>query len=316
MKTQTLRFDRCLISTAGLAALLLTGCATRPPRELGPPGPVTMPPAEPATDDLPPAVEVEVTHSVQPERPEPAPAPSRKLEPRAGEPYTVKKGETLSGIAARNGMGWRRLAEYNYLTNPDQLRAGQVILIPPGSSTPSRRSGASNQVQPPPAPLAGGRGYVVRSGDSLSVIAQRHGTSVRELKQVNDLVSDRLLVGQVLKLPEGAGPRNGSASGGGTQARTRDPRPTPEPTRPVPTPIPGDLDVEVPLDEVPEEVEAPDQDPVIDKAFPIVVQEGDTLESIASDYIVSVKAIRERNNLPAGTVLEPGQKLLIPPSVY
>jgi LysM repeat protein len=43
--------------------------------------------------------------------------------------------------------------------------------------------------------------YKVRSGDTLSQIAQRHHTTVTAIKKLNHLRSDRIDVGQVLKIP-------------------------------------------------------------------------------------------------------------------
>lgn len=57
---------------------------------------------------------------------------------------------------------------------------------------------------PVPAPPAPTNIYRVRKGDSLGVIASRHGTSVAELKQLNHLRSDAIQPGQALQLPAGA----------------------------------------------------------------------------------------------------------------
>jgi LysM repeat protein len=144
----------------------------------------------------------------------------------------------------------------------------------------------------------------------LTSVARRHNTTIQELKTVNNLRSDRLLVGQILKLPSGASKPS---------AEARRPAPEPEPAtpatairqRPTPTPVPEPV-VEEPDVEVPMAVE----DPLVDKPFTIVVMEGDTLESIAANYVVSVEKIRELNNLPANAVLKPGQKLEMPPGLY
>ena len=48
--------------------------------------------------------------------------------------YTVKKGDSLSKIAAAYGMNYKTLAEYNGITNPDLIKVGQVIKIPVADS--------------------------------------------------------------------------------------------------------------------------------------------------------------------------------------
>lgn len=48
--------------------------------------------------------------------------------------YTVKAGDTLSHIANRYGISWRKLAEYNKLANPHLIRVGQQIRIPKGGT--------------------------------------------------------------------------------------------------------------------------------------------------------------------------------------
>lgn len=60
------------------------------------------------------------------------------------------------------------------------------------------RGGGRKRVQ---QAVAGSRNYVVRSGDSLSQIADKHGVSVSTIKAVNRLKSSRIRVGQKLKIP-------------------------------------------------------------------------------------------------------------------
>jgi LysM repeat protein len=45
--------------------------------------------------------------------------------------------------------------------------------------------------------------YVVKTGDSLTKIARAHGTTVRAMRAANNLKTDRILVGQKLKVPAG-----------------------------------------------------------------------------------------------------------------
>ncbi len=47
-----------------------------------------------------------------------------------GQSYTVVSGDTLSGIGARFGVDWHKIAEINHVENPDLIYPGQVFKIP------------------------------------------------------------------------------------------------------------------------------------------------------------------------------------------
>jgi lipoprotein NlpD len=80
--------------------------------------------------------------------------------------YTVQRGDTLTRIGLNNGQGWRDLARWNNLTNPDAIEDGQVLrVVPPGASvetpgvvvrpiatTPSPASAVSSPKSEPVAP--------------------------------------------------------------------------------------------------------------------------------------------------------------------
>jgi LysM repeat protein len=105
--------------------------------------------------------------------------------------YTVKKGDTLSSIAQRNNTTWQRLAAVNNLTSPDSIRPGQQLSVPC----------SGNEQLTPPAEFTLCP-YTVKSGDTLSTIAQRYNTTTRLLLAVNNLPSaDRILSGQRLSVP-------------------------------------------------------------------------------------------------------------------
>ena len=96
--------------------------------------------------------------------------------------YTVKKGDTLSKIAAEHGTTWQQLASYNGIANANSIRAGQIIKIPGKART-----------------------YTVKKGDSLWSIAQKQlgdGSRYNEIKKLNGLNSNTINAGQVLELPE------------------------------------------------------------------------------------------------------------------
>jgi LysM repeat protein len=105
--------------------------------------------------------------------------------------YTVKAGETLSEIAVRYGTTVDRLMQLNSLRNPEDLWAGSRIQVPgagSSSSTAARSSGQAN--------------YTVKSGETLSELAERYNTSVQRLVQINNLNSpDDLWAGSRIQVP-------------------------------------------------------------------------------------------------------------------
>ena len=116
-------------------------------------------------------------------KPKPKPAPAPKPAPRPGT-YVVKAGDTLSGIASRFGTSWQELQRLNGLANANLIFPGQVLKLPGGGK---------------PAPAK--RTYVVKSGDNLSSIAARFGTSWQALAQKNGLANPNLIYpGQVLRI--------------------------------------------------------------------------------------------------------------------
>jgi LysM repeat protein len=115
---------------------------------------------------------------------------------RAGE-VVVKPGETLSEIAERYGTTVQRLMQLNNLRSPQDLWAGSRIQVPGAAS-----SGGSGN-------------YTVKPGETLSEIAERHGTTVQRLMQLNGLRSPQdLWAGSRIQVP-GAGGTSAS-----TAART------------------------------------------------------------------------------------------------
>jgi LysM repeat protein len=128
--------------------------------------------------------------------------------------YRVKWGDTLSRIAAQFGVSIQSIVTANNISNPDLIYADQVLQIPDGSATPAP--------QPPPSttppPTSGN--YTVRTGDTLSAIARRFGTTVAAIAQANNINNVNLIyIGQVLVIP-----------GGGS---------SPTPVTPQPNPSPG-----------------------------------------------------------------------------
>jgi LysM repeat protein len=142
-------------------------------------------------------------------------------------PYTVKSGETLSEIAARFNTSTARLIQLNGIQNPDLVTSGTRLRIPmtPRSSAAAPAAAASR-----PAPNRNALEHVVQGGESLSVIAERYGTSVSQLVALNRIEDpDRLLAGTRLQL-RGTPPAASSKPAAQAQpAPQAQPTPKPQP---------------------------------------------------------------------------------------
>ncbi|MBF6605412.1 MAG: M23 family metallopeptidase [Chloroflexi bacterium] len=118
--------------------------------------------------------------------------------------YTVRSGDTLTGIANHFGVSMMSIWWANKLTSKDELHIGQVLVIPPVS----------------------GLVLTVANGDTLATIAARTGVPADEIVTYNGLRDRNLVIGQKLILPGAVGkaiptPKpialaaSGSSGGGG-----------------------------------------------------------------------------------------------------
>ena len=134
--------------------------------------------------------------------------------------YTVQKGDTLSGIAAKYGTTYQKLAEYNGIANPNIISIGQKIRIPGKTTAPT-----STTTTPTPAPAqpASETVYTVKKGDTLSGIAARYNTTYQKLAEYNGIKNPNFIsVGQKIKIPSASAGQSAGQSGGastGTSAR-------------------------------------------------------------------------------------------------
>ena len=210
--------------------------------------------------------------------------PSKETDVTTGE-YVVKSGDTLYAIAQKYGTTVDNLKSINDLTT-DSLAIGQILKVPTESN------GTDNDT------------YTVKSGDTLYGIANKYNTTVDAIKDLNNLTSNTLSIGQTLKIP--------SNSDSAVTTNTY-------------TVVKGDTLYGIAqkfgttVDElktlnnlssnalsIGETLKVPNKDNVI-----YTVKSGDTLYSIAREFGTTVSAITALNNL-ATTVLSIGQKLLLP----
>ena len=122
--------------------------------------------------------------------------------------HTVKKGETIAGIARKLRVNRADLAEANYLKTTSRVRAGQKLLIPRMPSAALLARAAAAGAEPATAAdvlkdtvaveAAPPSVYRVRAGDTLFGIARKHGTTVDRLKAWNRMRGTKLNIGDRL----------------------------------------------------------------------------------------------------------------------
>ncbi|MEQ2528567.1 LysM peptidoglycan-binding domain-containing protein [Bacillaceae bacterium CLA-AA-H227] len=115
--------------------------------------------------------------------------------------YSVVKGDTLSKIAKQHNISLANLMEWNGLdhhiiypgqklkvSNSQSLTPTQPVTKPEKSKQAETVSQISTSV------------YLVQKGDTLSHISHKFGTSVKQLKELNNMNSDLIFIGQTLKV--------------------------------------------------------------------------------------------------------------------
>lgn len=106
--------------------------------------------------------------------------------------YTVQSGDTLSSIATRYGVTVENLASINGLSNPNLIYPGEVLKI-----YPENNRNIVNRDK-----MEFSSTYIVRLGDTLSFIARRFDTTVNDLVELNDIANPNLIYpGEILKIP-------------------------------------------------------------------------------------------------------------------
>ncbi|MGJ3920718.1 LysM peptidoglycan-binding domain-containing protein [Limosilactobacillus mucosae] len=128
--------------------------------------------------------------------------------------YTVKSGDTLSGIASQYNTTVNQIVSLNQLSNPNLIYVGQVLKLKNSQTTNSSSSSSST------ATTTAGT-YTVKAGDTLSAIASRYSTSSSTLASLNSLSNPNLIyVGQVLKVSSNASTSSSTGSSANSTVTT------------------------------------------------------------------------------------------------
>jgi peptidoglycan DL-endopeptidase LytE len=127
------------------------------------------------------------------------PVPSAPAAPSKTKPaksYTVKSGDTLIAIANEHSITLGELKNWNNIKS-HLIYPGQKLIVSK-SASPVPATPAEPSAPKPAQPAIGS--YTVKSGDTLSQISINYTVSVADIKKANNLKSDMIYVGQVLKL--------------------------------------------------------------------------------------------------------------------
>ena len=187
----------------------------------------------------------------------------------ASEVHIVQPGETLSQIAKQYRTTVADLQQLNSLPDANSIWYGQRLLIDAGETVaPELQSAEGHQL------------YTVRPGDTLFLLAGKHGISLTRLMSINGFSSEEwLYVGQELLVPRALAP-------------------APRPAHPV-----SALQPAPPITEM---------QPGRTRPAVHTVQPGELLSDIAQRYGVNPAALARLNDLQNNSALEPGRALRIP----
>jgi LysM repeat protein len=135
--------------------------------------------------------------------------------------YTVKPGDTLSGIAAAHGVSLASVFATNNMGMATIIYPGQAIKVD-GAAAPAAKPAEA------PAPASAAGSYTVRPGDTLSRIAAVHGVSLASVLAANNLEMRSIIYpGQTIKLAATSAPAPAPVA-------TPAPAPAPKPAAPAP----------------------------------------------------------------------------------
>ncbi len=137
--------------------------------------------------------------------------------PTATTQHIVANGESLWTIAKKYKILPAALAKANNISVSAVLHPGQKLLVPDGglaaAATPALPGPALVGTAPAPTAVADGTTHVVKSGETLGVIARSYGVKVGDLEVANHITDPaKIRVGQTLKIPLSAKTAPKSAS--------------------------------------------------------------------------------------------------------
>ncbi len=151
-----------------------------------------------------------------------------------GSTYKVKSGDTLSGIASKYNTSVQNIMKWNNLSTT-LIYPGDVFVVNKnGSSNNSSNNNSSNSNSSnnnnssnnSSSNSSSATTHTVKSGDTLSHIAVKHGVTVTKLKKWNNLNSHIILVGQKLSINASSSNSGSNSSSSGNSGASKEEAPS------------------------------------------------------------------------------------------
>ncbi len=128
--------------------------------------------------------------------------------------HTVRRGQTLSGIASRYGVRASEVAAHNKLRSKHFLRVGQRLEIPVPSAAIanySSHSTSSSSSKSSSSSSSSGSKYRVKRGDTLWDLAKKFGTTTSAIRRANKMgAHSKLIAGRTISIPGRGSSNSGS----------------------------------------------------------------------------------------------------------
>ncbi len=116
--------------------------------------------------------------------------------------HRIRRGEVLGKIAEKYGVRLSQLKRWNHIRG-SRIYAGQKLKILVGANYSAARVAQSRNVSAAKSPkekINSGNYYKVKAGDTISEIAMKYGVSSRSIRRWNNLSSNKIRIGQILRI--------------------------------------------------------------------------------------------------------------------
>jgi membrane-bound lytic murein transglycosylase D len=201
--------------------------------------------------------------------------------------HRVRKGETIASIASKYNVSDSVIISHNKLSSKKKLVQGRKLKIPITRENQGYASSKSRQKGEKIIIASSGR-YKVKKGETLLMIARRFVITSDQIKELNNLETDKIRVGQILKLPQKKASANSEEENDNVKNIKK---------------LVKKAKIDKPV------LSATDVDKLGTNKY--VVTKSDSLHSIAKKNNMNVAKLMELNKISLDEKLVPGQILIV-----